>query len=118
MSATEVQPLPAAHASEALSNEQIEALLQEAETRLRLKAGLEVVNTTDSGKHTMVPKLQHGLEQTPYIKEHDGVAKANSSLLVSKDQQKLADELRHVSKDLRSKKIVRYLVVTDAPFTT
>jgi hypothetical protein len=106
--------------TETLSDEQIELLLQEAEGRLRAKAGAVVApiqaeneltlrldeDQPEFAKRKPIPRLQHGLNDTSYIKNQDGVAEVVPELLASKEQQKLADRLRSVEVKNKSKKEV------------
>lgn len=97
---------------EILSDEQIEQLLQEAEDRLQQKAGLEIVKLSEvqTQQRPKIPSLQHGLDRATYITEHNGVAKADPNLLINKEQEKMAHELRPVKKGTDSKKAVcRYV---------
>lgn len=93
----------------ALSDDQIERLLQEAETRLRANNGTvatiepenELTLRLDEDKPEFVkrkpiPRLQHGLNEKSYLKEQDGVAMVVPELLATKDQQTLADNLRSI----------------------
>lgn len=99
-----------------LSDERIEELLKEAETRLRQQAGLEP-NSSRFGqdvetlapvsqKRIHLPKLQHSLERSSYLKNHDGVTKTDANLMVPKEQRKMADGLRVVAKDSEDNKKV------------
>ena len=106
---------------EILSDQQIEELLQEAETRLRAKAGLDL-KPQDSeeilslgsalpapSKKIHFPKLEHNLDRSSYIKTHNGVAKAAPNLIVPATQREMADGLRAVSRwNGENKKMVSY----------
>lgn len=101
---------------EILTDAQIEELLREAEDRLRLKAGIpstpdnETLSLTPvvapSASKVRLSKLEHNLEPSSYIKNHNGVAKTNSSLMVPSEQRKMADGLRSLDTQQPSKKIV------------
>ena len=102
---------------EILTDAQIEELIKEAEDRLRRKAGLEpnVDNETLSlnsaaplsASRVRLSKLEHNLDRSSYIKNHNGVAKTNPSLMVPTEQRKMADGLRSLStQQASSKKIV------------
>ena len=106
--------------TETLSDEQIDLLLQEAETRLKAKAG--VLTTTqpqdeqtlrldedkpEFAKRKPIPRLQHGLDEKPYIQDRKGVAEVEPEVLATRQQQKLADTLRSVQVKHKSKKEVR-----------
>lgn len=102
---------------EILTDAQIEELLQEAEDRLRLKAGLpanagnETLSLTSpnplSTSKVRLPKLEHNLDQSSYIKNHNGVAITNPSLMVPPEQRKMADGLRTLTvQQTNGKKIV------------
>ncbi|KAK5082925.1 dTDP-fucopyranose mutase [Lithohypha guttulata] len=95
-------------APEILSDERIEELLQEAETRLRQKAGLEALDTvpTTAGpvKRVHLPKLEHNLEKASYLKNHNGVVKTNADLMVPVAQRKMADGLRSVVNETENRK--------------
>lgn len=102
---------------EVLTDAQIEELLQEAEDRLRQKAGLppNIDNETLSLSAVVAPsatkihlsKLEHNLDRSSYIKNHNGVAKTNPSLMVPTEQRKMADGLRSLDTQQTSgKKIV------------
>lgn len=106
------QPFP----QEVLSDERIEELLQEAEARLRAKAGLEPKVIDDGlalesvgsapAKRVRLPKLEHGADRSAYLKNQNGIARTNSSLMVPAEQRKMADGLREVSRENGSKKMV------------
>lgn len=105
--------------TETLSDEQIDLLLQEAETRLRSKAGVVATQPDDEltlrldddkpefAKRKPIPRLQHGLNEKPYIQEHRGVAEVDPAVLATEQQQKLADKLRSSQAKHKSKKEVR-----------
>ena len=108
--------------AEILSDEQIDQLLQEAETRLRAKAGQvaptesdDVITLQDTHavrtKRKAIPRLQPGSMAKSYIAEKDGVAHVNPGLLSTAAQQKLANGLRSVEKKQKSKKEVGTLSV-------
>lgn len=103
---------------EILSDERIEELLKEAEARVRQKAGLKP-QTDDvlaldkdkpaatSSKTVHLPKLEHNLERSSYLKNHNGIAKTNPSLMVPAEQRKMAEGLRAVTRENgESKKVV------------
>ena len=103
--------------TELLTDDQIEQLLQEAEARLRAKAGQlppteseDVIALQESepaqSKRRAIPRLQHGLNSSSYISEKNGVAQVNPTLLTTPSQQKLADGLRSVETKQRNKKEV------------
>ena len=105
--------------AEALSDSQIEQLLQEAETRLKSNSGAVATADPDDeltfelhedkpelAKRKPIPKLQHGLEKSSYIRDQHGVAKVRPELLATKEQQTLADQLRSVPVQEGSKKEV------------
>jgi len=111
-------------ATESLNEEQIEQLLQEAETRSREKAGIitQVQNEEDEGNLTLstesvtrkpLPRLKHGLGRNSYIHEKHGVVHVNPDLVVGKQQKKLADTLRTVDILEKSKKVVRPSLVSN-----
>ena len=104
--------------TQALSNEQIEQLIQEAETRARAKASIVIApepedeltlseETPELAERKAIPKLKHGLERQSYIREQHGVAQVRPELLATKEQQTLADRLRTVQVK-KSKEKVRY----------
>lgn len=105
--------------TEALSDEQIDLLLQEAETRLKAKAGAVATQPDNEltlrldddkpefAKRKPIPRLQHGLDEKPYIQEHKGVAEVDPVVLATEQQQKLADKLRTSQAKHKSKKEVR-----------
>jgi hypothetical protein len=108
---------PGDREAEILTDAQIEELLQEAEDRLRQKAGL--TSNVDTGTLSLssssplpasrirLPKLDHNLDRSSYIKDHNGVAKTNPSLMVSTEQRKMADGLRTLNtQQTTGKKIV------------
>ena len=107
-------------ASETLSDEQIEHLLQEAEARLRAKAGLAVQRTesddimqfedavTKQAKQIRFPKLDHQLAGSVYIRNENGIAKTSAQLTVPAEQSKMAEELRSLpTQNPAGKKVVR-----------
>ncbi len=88
-----------------LSDEQIEQLIQGAESRAQAKAGVVTAPATEDeltlqevtpelGKWKALPKLKHGLERQSYIQDQHGVAQVKPELLATKEQQTLADRLR------------------------
>ena len=101
----------------ALSDEQIEQLIQEAEDRARARASAPTQpeaedeltlqdETLDFSKRKPIPKLKHGLERQSYIQEKNGVAHIKPELLATKEQQTLADHLRKLEGKKQSKKNV------------
>ncbi|KIW16920.1 hypothetical protein PV08_04110 [Exophiala spinifera] len=100
-----------------LNDVEIDRLLSEAEERLRAKTtpGLSASNNEEISLHNgelekatvrkMLPKLQHNLSQTTYIKDHSGVAQANPQLAVAKDQRQLADRMKKLELPGKSKRI-------------
>jgi hypothetical protein len=101
--------------TDTITDEEIDRLLQEAEVRLREKAGQVAVpvNENEIALNTMeakptsrkpLPRLQHGLEQAGYISEHNGIAQANPQSLIGSTQKQLADGLRTVGEPVKSKK--------------
>jgi hypothetical protein len=117
-----------------LSDEEIDRLLQEAEVRLREKAG-QVTAPADDNEISIVtgeekipkasklpsadafslPKLRHGLERASYIKEHNGVAQADPQALIGPTQKQLADGLRTVEQSTKSKKVVSGSTLKPSP---
>lgn len=118
MENTLVAPVAQVHREEPeiLTDVQIEQLLQEAEHRLRHQAGL--ATHTDDGTIDLTPvttapanrvrlsKLEHNLNPTAYIKDHNGVAKTNANLMVPTEQRRMADGLRSIKTQQTGKKIV------------
>ena len=108
----------ALHTPQVLSDEQIEKLLQEAETRLRAKAGLASVPEQSDDlmafehekpithKEIRFPKLEQNLDRSSYIKNHNGVAKVNSQSTVPAEQRDMANGLHSVAREGGSQKIV------------
>ena len=105
--------------SRTLTDDQIEALLQEAENRLKNANTTAVVPVEENEltlaledekpafeKRKPIPRLSHTLDTKRSIQEHNGVAHVAPELLVSKEQQKLADNLRTIKFKDRSKKDV------------
>lgn len=105
--------------TETLSDEQIDLLLQEAETRLRAKAGAVTTTQPDDeltlrldedkpefAKRKPIPRLKHGIDEKPYIRDHKGVAEVDSAVLATEQQQKLADKLRTTQVKPKAKKEV------------
>ena len=102
-----------------LSDEQIEHLLKEAEERLRVKSGLQPLNdeadvlSLDTGdeqkraKTFHLPKLEHKLDGSSYLTNHNGITRSNANLMVPAEQQIMADGLRSIGKDQEHKKAVR-----------
>ncbi|KAK5081472.1 dTDP-fucopyranose mutase [Exophiala xenobiotica] len=104
-------------APEILSDDRIEELLKEAETRLRAKAGLEptlanedvlALETTDPApkKRIHFSKLKHNLDRSSYLKNHNGIVKVSPDLMVPAEQRKMADGLRAVTRELGDSKKV------------
>lgn len=102
--------------TEALSDEQIEQLIQEAETRARAKAGVLTApepedkltlpeETPGLAQRKAIPKLKHGLERQSYIREQHGVAQVKPDLLATREQQTLADRLRTVQVQKSKEKV-------------
>lgn len=109
---------PTSH--EVLTDEQIENLLQDAEARLRAKAGLSVQKVesddvlqleSDAVRPTRrlkFPRLEHDLDRSTYIKNENGVAKTSANLTVPTEQRKMAEELRALPAiDSAGKRVVR-----------
>ena len=105
-----------------LSDDEIEKLLNEAESRLRMKAGLEPAQDDDnmlsldtdtvqsSVQRVRLPKLEHNLEKSSYLKHENGVTRTDSSLTIPTEQRKMAEGLRLIAGDQNSKKVVCQLV--------
>jgi len=104
-------------AHETLSDDRIEELLKEAETRLRAKAGLELTSanediltleSTDAAamKKIHLPKLEHNLNRNSYLKSQNGIAKAIPDLMIPAEQRRMADGLREVAKETSDNKKV------------
>jgi hypothetical protein len=104
-----------------LSDEQIEQLIQEAETRAIEKAKSLVVaenlvedelslrhSIPDTRKRKPIPRLQHGLESRSYIEEQNGVARVKHELLATKEQRSLAETLKKAETPHKSSKKVRH----------
>ena len=113
--------------AELLSDDQIELLIQEAETRLRAKNEVVPVDDAeevltlrdDKPKATnrkRIPRLEHGIDTKRYIRDNHGVAIVNPELLANKQQQALADQLRLIEKKDKSKKEVRTITISEVPF--
>lgn len=104
-----------------LSDDEIEKLLNEAENRLRVKAGLApseegddtlalVPDTAPNAVHRVhLPKLEHNLEKKSYLKHQNGIARTDSSLTIPTEQRKMAEGLRSIVSDQTSKKVVCFL---------
>jgi hypothetical protein len=98
-----------------LTEEQIDQLLQEAENRLRAKAGQPVREETDdvialhesqptATKRKTIPRLQHGLNAS-YIGDNKGVAQLTPGHLAS-SQPRVAGQLRSVDAKQNKKREV------------
>ena len=103
--------------AEILSYDQIELLIQEAETRLRAKNEVVPVDEPEAiltlrddkpeaTKLKRIPRLEHGIDTKRYIQDKYGVAIVDPELLANKQQQALADQLRRIEKKDKSKKEV------------
>lgn len=115
--------------TEVLSDQRIEELIQEAEARARAKAGVVTApepedeltlqeETPDFARRKAIPKLKHGLEKESYIQEQHGVAQVKSQVLVTKQQQGLADRLRTLPiKKTKQKVITLFLLQLFESFT-
>lgn len=101
---------------ETLSDEQIEALIQEAEGRARAKHSAVLLTesedvltldepTTEPSKRKPIPRLEPGIEVKNYIQERDGVARVRPELVADETQQRLADQLRLVSTKSSKKEV-------------
>lgn len=99
-----------------LSDEQIEQLIQEAETRALVKHRPATApipddelrlldNVPELSKHKNLPKLKHGLERSSYIQHEQGVAQVKRDLLTS-SEQKAATGLRNLQTSIQTKKKV------------
>lgn len=105
-----------------LSDDELEKLLNEAESRLRMKAGLEPAQDDDnmlsldtdtvqsSVQRVRLPKLEHNLEKLSYLKHENGVTRTDSSLTIPTEQRRMAEGLRLIACDQNSKKVVCQLV--------
>lgn len=100
----------------ALSDERIDELLKEAETRLRAKAGLAPLSDETltsksqippSTNRVHLPRLEHNLQQSSYLKNQNGVTRTNPNLMVPEVQRKMAEGLRTISTNtIIGKKVV------------
>ena len=88
---------------EDLSDEQVQQLLQEAEDRLRAQSG---VMEPSAALLRSLPKLDHGMKTSSYIKEKDGIAQVDAARLVDDEQRKLANAPHTAEPLSRSKKTV------------
>jgi len=113
---------------EILSDEQIEELLQEAEARLRAKAGLptKVIDndelalestTSVPAKRVRLPKLEHGVDRSSYLKDQNGIVRTNSILMVPAEQRRRADGLREVLRENGTRKVVSSSLLLTQPFS-
>ncbi|KAL9107568.1 MAG: hypothetical protein Q9227_007568 [Pyrenula ochraceoflavens] len=83
---------------EQLSEDQITSLLQEAETRLRDAANAKTL----AGSISKLPKLKSNLSKDLYIREHNGIANADSARLLDNNQRRLSEAVRNL--DTRERK--------------
>lgn len=104
------QPPVKATIGDIMSDEQIDELLQQAEARLREKAGLQIQKIEGKEKRIAIPKLQHGMDKSSYISEKNGVARVDPNLLVKKDDNKMADGLRSIEAKGKSKAVVSFII--------
>ena len=81
-------------AEEDLSEEQIHQLLQQAETRLKEKSEATPIIKQSTKS---LPKLNPGNISEPYIRSKGGICRVDSSCLLDKDVQNLADQPRKVT---------------------
>jgi len=77
---------------EDLSPEQIDALLDRAERRL--KEAQQLVSTVSDSKVPSLPKLQHDNISTSYIKSEHGVVRTEPRSTVSGAQRRLSEQPR------------------------
>jgi hypothetical protein len=109
--------------TEVLSDEQIDTLLQEAEGRLRAKAGaLATKEPADElnlaldeeqpepTKRRPIPKLQSGIDLKSYIRDNRGVAQVAPQRFALEQQHNSGTDLRSVEYNQQSKKEVRYII--------
>lgn len=101
-----------------LSEEEIEDLLNQAETRLLVKAGLASTEDDEnllslsgdaaqsSVQRVRLPKLEHNLENSSYLQTQNGVTRTDSSLTIPAEQRKMANGLRPILIEEKNKKVV------------
>ena len=77
---------------EELSPEQIDALLERAERRL--KEAQQLASAVSNSKIPSLPKLQHDNISTSYIKSEHGVVRTEPRSVVSETQRRLAEQTR------------------------
>lgn len=75
-----------------LSPDQIDALLERAERRL--KEAQQLVSTVSDSKLPTLPKLQHNNVSTSYIKSEHGVVRTEQRSAVSETQRRLSEQPR------------------------
>ncbi|PGH31598.1 hypothetical protein GX50_05636 [[Emmonsia] crescens] len=104
-------PTTASREDEILSDEQIQSLLLEAETRLRSASQgnsiqLASADTAASSNSSRLPKLDSAQTVQPYIREQDNVAAFDQSRAVTAEQKKLSETIRSIPQvsDPKSKK--------------
>ncbi|KAJ5139097.1 Fcf2 pre-rRNA processing [Penicillium bovifimosum] len=80
-------------AQEDLTDDQIQQLLLEAETRLRDSNAL---STTTEDASLRIPKLTPGSSLEPYVHQEDGVAIVDAAKITDQKQKELSNSLRSV----------------------
>ncbi|KAJ5779028.1 hypothetical protein N7457_006748 [Penicillium paradoxum] len=80
-------------AQEDLTDDQIQQLLLEAETRLR---GSNALGTQTEETSLRIPKLSPGSTLEPYVRQGDGVATVDAAKIVNQQQKELSNSLRSV----------------------
>lgn len=99
---------PAQFEDEELSDEQIQWLLGEAKARLtRFTENLQRSSDRKQPSGRLIPRLQTVISHAPYIREKDGIAKADPKMLISNEQRKLAETPRTIESVSAFKKTVR-----------
>lgn len=85
---------------EDLTDDQIQALLRDAEVRIRDRNSTSTKDTSFKG----LPKLHADAVEKPYIQNEGDVARIDQSRLLPGDQRKLANRIRTVEDPIAVKK--------------
>ncbi|KAJ9661698.1 dTDP-fucopyranose mutase [Coniosporium apollinis] len=85
---------------EDLSEEQIQELLNQAETRLRERA---VSKSRPQKVATSLPKLNTGTLETPYVRVEKDIARVDGSRLLDPNLRALSNQVRKVEEPVRQK---------------
>ncbi|TKA57858.1 hypothetical protein B0A49_08604, partial [Cryomyces minteri] len=90
--------------SEDLSDDQIQELLKQAESRLRQKAANTALTQRDTLSGFRIPRLDPGTLTQPYVQSNGDIARVNSARLLDETDRKLSNRPRKVEDPVVVKK--------------